>query len=324
VNVIEHPNPTPVIIGNLFTCSANPTTLYVDSASIYTNYVWSNTSTNDSVSTVSGLFTVTVTDTNGCVGTSPPITVVNANPLVSISGVQPFCPGDSILLTANPTIPSGANYVWSTTATTQSDQVYTGGDYNVTINYSNGCHAADTFTVTMFNGPNANFTTNPPGSTNLGAPVNFTDISTVSGGTITTWYWDFGDASGSHPSTQNPVHQYGENGTYTITLAVQSLDGCWDTIRKQYEIISEIQVPNVFTPNSSGSAGLNQFFYFKNLEYYPSSKLQVYNRWGVKVYESADYQNNWTGDKHPDGVYYFILNGPKLKEPIVGFVQILR
>ncbi len=324
VNVIEHPNPTPVIIGNLFTCSSNPTILYVDSASIYTNFVWSNSSTNDSVSTVSGSFTVTVTDTNGCVGTSPSITVVNASPAVTILGVQPFCPGDSILLTANPTILSGANYAWSTAATTQSDYVYSSGAYNVTVNYSNGCHAADTVTVTANNGPSANFTTNPPGSTNLGAPVNFNDISTVSGGSITTWYWDFGDASGSHPNSQNPIHQYGDNGIYTITLAVQSSDGCWDTIRKNYEIVSEIQVPNVFTPNNAGADGLNQFFYLKNLEYYPSSTLKVYNRWGIKVYESTNYQNNWTGGNHPDGVYYFVLDGPKLKKPLYGFVQILR
>lgn len=324
VDVIVHPNPTPAIIGNLFTCSSNLTTLYIDSASLYTNYVWSNSSTNDSVTTVTGTFTVTVTDSNGCTATSPPVTVVNVSPTVAISGEQPFCPGDSILLTGNPSIPSGANYLWSTTAITQSEYVSVPDTYHLTVSYSNGCSASDSAIVTMFNGPNANFITNPPGQTNLGAPVTFTDISNVSGASIASWYWDFGDASGSHPTTQNPIHQYGENGIFTITLIVQSSDGCWDTIRKNYEIISEIQVPNIFTPNNGGITGLNQFFYFKNLEYYPSSNLKIFNRWGVKVYENSNYQNNWTGGNHPDGVYYFILDGPKLKEPLYGFVQILR
>lgn len=318
------PLPTPVILGDLFTCGVNPTILYLDSADIYANFVWSNSSTNDSVVTLSGTFTITVTDTNGCTKISPLVTVVNANPTLSILGVQPFCPGDSILLTGNPSISSGANYLWSTTAITQSDYVSSGGIYYLSVSYANGCSVSDTVTITEFYTPNANFITSPPGSTHLGSLVNLTDISTVSGSTITNWFWDFGDASGSHPTSQNPSHLYGENGTFTITLAVESSNGCWDTIRKNYDVISDIQAPNIFTPNNGGVTGLNQFFYFKNLEYYPSSNLKIFNRWGVKVYENSNYQNNWTGGNHPDGVYYFILDGPKLKEPLYGFVQILR
>lgn len=318
------PLPTPLILGNLITCHVTPTNLYIDSAALYSNFVWSNASSNDSLSTLNGTFTITVTDVNGCVGTSPPVTVVNSNPTVTISGAQPFCPGDSILLTGHPSITAGVNYLWSTTAITQTDYVSAAGIYYLIVSYSNGCSSSDSVTVTEFSEPNANFITTPPGSTHLGSLVTCTDISTVSGGTISNWYWDFGDASGSHPSSQSPSHLYGENGTFTITLAVQSSNGCWDTIQKNYDVISDIQVPNIFTPNNGGLTGVNQFFYLKNLDYYPNTSLKVYNRWGAKVYESSNYQNNWKGDNHPDGVYYYILDGPKLKEPIIGFVQILR
>jgi gliding motility-associated-like protein len=41
-------------------------------------------------------------------------------------------------------------------------------------------------------------------------------------------------------------------------------------------------------------------------------KAQVFNRYGAKVYESNNYQNNWNGtykgDPLPDGTYYYIVN----------------
>ncbi|MGZ6519692.1 MAG: T9SS type B sorting domain-containing protein, partial [Bacteroidia bacterium] len=151
--------------------------------------------------------------------------------------------------------------------------------------------------------------------------VNFTDMSTVPSGTIVSWIWNFGDSSTVFTTGQNPTHVYGANGTYIVTLAVQSSNGCWDTIKHEYTIVSDIEVPNIFTPNGDGK---NDFFEFKNLEFFPSANLVVYNRWGNKVYEKADYQNNWNGGTQKDGVYYFILTAPKLDKPVTGFIQILR
>ena len=47
-------------------------------------------------------------------------------------------------------------------------------------------------------------------------------------------------------------------------------------------------------------------------------ELQIFNRWGAKIYESNNYQNNWNGfahsssigksDKVPTGTYYYIIN----------------
>src|SRR5262249_30740732 len=51
--------------------------------------------------------------------------------------------------------------------------------------------------------------------------ANFTDGSA----SPTSWHWDFGD--GSTSTQQNPSHTYNTNGTYTVTLIVQS-SGCTD------------------------------------------------------------------------------------------------
>jgi hypothetical protein len=42
------------------------------------------------------------------------------------------------------------------------------------------------------------------------------------------------------------------------------------------------------------------------------------------VYESADYENQWTGGNLSDGVYYFILEGPNLEKVYTGYVQLIR
>jgi hypothetical protein len=67
-----------------------------------------------------------------------------------------------------------------------------------------------------------------------------------------------------------------------------------------------IKIPNVFTPGVKD--GLNDAFVIENLP--PNSSLIIYNRWGTVVYESKNYLNDWTGDNHSDGVYYYILTTP--------------
>ncbi|HTB07823.1 MAG TPA: choice-of-anchor L domain-containing protein [Bacteroidia bacterium] len=82
----------------------------------------------------------------------------------------------------------------------------------------------------------------------------------------------------------------------------------------------DVKVPNIFTP---GTGDINSKFYIYNLDKYPYSNLMVINRWGTRVYYSTYYQNNWDGDKVPDGTYYYILTLPNsiIKE---GFVTIVR
>jgi gliding motility-associated-like protein len=316
-----YPSPTPEITGALFTCGLGSTTISVDSATLYTSITWSDLSTGNSVTTNSGTYTVTVTGANGCTGTSPAVTVINANPTVDITGAQSFCPGDSAVLFANVNLPSGASYLWSTSETTPSIVVTTSGTYSVAISYSNGCSTSDSESVNVYSAPVANFSISPSVSAFMGTPVSFTDLSGVSPGSITTWNWNFGDSLGSVSSLQNPVHIYSVNGVYQVTLAVQSNNGCWDTVMVDYTIISEVLVPNVFTPNGDGK---NDLLVFKNLEFFPNSALTIYNRWGKKIYKSDDYQNNWGGENHSDGVYYYILEGPQLKETRYGFVQIFN
>jgi gliding motility-associated-like protein/uncharacterized repeat protein (TIGR01451 family) len=61
-------------------------------------------------------------------------------------------------------------------------------------------------------------------------------------------------------------------------------------------------VSNVVTPNGDGK---NDYFYIRNLDEYPDSKLYIFNRWGAQVYYSNNYQNDWKGTGLAEGTYYY-------------------
>ncbi|MGP8215642.1 MAG: choice-of-anchor L domain-containing protein [Bacteroidia bacterium] len=82
----------------------------------------------------------------------------------------------------------------------------------------------------------------------------------------------------------------------------------------------DIVVPNIFTP---GSGNINSTFSIINLDKYPNSNLQIFNRWGDMIYYSTNYQNDWTGDNEPDGTYFYIITLENL-EVKKGFVTIVR
>ena len=98
-------------------------------------------------------------------------------------------------------------------------------------------------------------------------------------------------------------------GTYQITIQDVCLNSQNDQVSIAVEPSCVLNIPNIITPNGHGPA-VNEYFYIENLDKFPGSSLEVYNRWGTKVYESTDYKNNWSGSKYSDGVYYYILTVP--------------
>jgi hypothetical protein len=94
--------------GNLYLCPGQTTSLVADSG--FVNYQW-NTGYSGRNLTVSqhGSYQVTVTDGNGCTGTSS-IIVVSTPSLVPSSN-SPVCEGNAIVLSANSIF--GAGYSWT-------------------------------------------------------------------------------------------------------------------------------------------------------------------------------------------------------------------
>lgn len=80
--------------------------------------------------------------------------------------------------------------------------------------------------------PNADFQASVSGLS-----VSFTNQSTDSDGSITSYSWAFGD--GLVSTQANPTHTYGAAGTYTVQLTVTDDDGETDTISKQVSVAAD-------------------------------------------------------------------------------------
>ncbi len=118
-------------------------------------YSWSNGMSGSSITvtpSTSTQYSVTVVDANSCSDSDTMDVVVNANPIVSITGTDTICAGNSTVLNA-----SGAqNYLWSNSDTTQSTSVapLSTSSFTVTGMDMNGCTDSATFTVNVNAAPN--------------------------------------------------------------------------------------------------------------------------------------------------------------------------
>ena len=127
--------PTCLITGNGSICQGQSTQLCVPAGSA--SYLWSTGATTNCITvSVAGNYSVTVTESIGCVSTCSKIVTVNPLPSCLITGNGSICQGQSTQLCA----PAGsASYLWSTGATTNCITVNATGTYTVTVTNINGC-----------------------------------------------------------------------------------------------------------------------------------------------------------------------------------------
>ncbi|MFY7883525.1 MAG: DUF642 domain-containing protein, partial [Dolichospermum sp.] len=95
---------------------------------------------------VAGTHLFTITDANGCTGTTS-ITITEPEALIKASKGTDFCVGSSNTLTAI----GGNSYLWNTGETTASINVSNAGTYSVTISTTSGCSVVKQITVKTFN-----------------------------------------------------------------------------------------------------------------------------------------------------------------------------
>jgi gliding motility-associated-like protein len=205
IKVTVNSRPVISLSGQDTVCSGSSATL---SASGGTNYLWSNGATTSSITNI--LYsntTYTIQVSNGSCFKDTTIKVeVTPSPIVSLSGNNILCAGDSTTLTAS----GGMSYLWSNGATTSNITVKPSGTITYTLAVSNGICTKDTsIKVTVNPSPNIIISGN-------NAIICYGDSSTlaVSGGG--TYLWSTGSTSSSI------VVKPASNSTYTVTVTTDN------------------------------------------------------------------------------------------------------
>ena len=121
----------------------------------------------------------------------------------------------------------------------------------------------------------------------------------------------------------NPVVTPISDITYTLT--VTSSKGCSASSRVLVSVLKAPVVPNTFTPNGDG---INDTWNIKYLDTYADGTVEVFNRYGNKVYSSIGYSIPWDGRfknvNLPVSTYYYIINPKHGRKIISGWVTIIR
>ena len=292
-------------------CNVNDGSIIVSQSGGQAPYTYNIGSGNQSSNAFTGLtagnYTVIITDNNACVttvtcsvgtgsGSSPTITVNSPT----------ICAGTNTIITAN----GAVNYSWSNAATLNSASGYSvvanptvTTIYTITGTSSNACAGFNTSTVTVLPAPSSSFTGITDLNVTTGTILQLNNLSS----NATSFKWVSCDNAISTNSILTlPLTTIGD---CCISLIAYS-NLCTDTVTKCVKVFSEFEllIPNVFSPNGDQA---NDVFKItsKGLK---TLHCEIYNRWGMKLYEWDDINGYWDGKTKtglaPDGTYFFIVN----------------
>ncbi len=251
---------------------------------------------------------ITIELTDGCGSTMQTIVIpvsVNPTPLISFSaditsGCKPLCIQFSDLTTNLNR--SGIQRVWSFgngDTLSGNNPFYCFNDtgtYSVSLTETSDSGCSGTLSminmIRVYAPPVAGFNYAPNPINILNPQVQFTDESS-SKYPLLQWYWRFEQGSDSISTEQNPLHTYGDTGTYCATLVVVDEHGCMDSITNCLVVnpLFTFYIPDAFSPNGDG---INDVFMPRG-SYVKSYEMYIYDRWGQQLFHSTDINNGWNG-----------------------------
>ncbi|NMD01584.1 MAG: T9SS type B sorting domain-containing protein, partial [Bacteroidales bacterium] len=283
------------------------------------SYLWNNNSTNANLTQIGpGTYSVTVTDNHQCTSVYGNIQITEPDELVlNLSATNNQCPSDN-LASASVNVYGGMSpytYQWNSGQTSSSINQISGGYHAVTVTDANQCNKTDSIYVIS-----------PDGFTNNAIIIRDTinGIASIdnqiNGGTPPYQYaW-------SNGQTGEDLYNI-EAGTYILTVT----DATNCTFIDTFDIKLPILIPTVFTPNGDNT---NDKFAIKNIHIVSKVHIEIYNRWGNKMFtfdgtgsQYSNPSNQWNGKYNgkelPMGsfVYIVIVNDTDVHN---GVVSILR
>lgn len=283
---------------------------------------WSDGSTSkDRLNINSGDYLLTTTDENGCQATTPVLIPATTYVFANAGKDTTVCEGSTISLQGQ----GGSSFLWSPSSglsnpniANPSATINHNSTYILTVTGANGCYNTDTVNINIY--PKLGLSAGNDTTMIINNPVNLN----ATGGPFVSYLWT---PSGglSDPTIPNPVANPRTSQLYIVSAVDQN--GCTEKDSIYINVIERIVIYSSFSPNDDG---INDFWDIDHAEYYPDIIVEVFNRWGEKLFSSKGYtsEKRWDGyykgKPVPIGTYYYVIipyNGAK---PITGPLTIIR
>jgi len=299
---------------NKMLCSDS--SIILDAGPDKNSYLWEPGGATTETITVKDTGTYSVTVTKGSctyqdtvkIGIHAPIA-----PLFSEDSIS-FCANVKTAISVDTTY---NNYLWQTGSAQQSIFPTTTGYYNVRVENQYGCTKTDSIYVTIKPLPIVKISDNKQDTsafcTDSNVTLTATPVNAVPA--IKSYLWQNNDSG----AVYGPLpHSYPD----TYWVKTTGVNGCVTSDTLFADCTPYVWIPNVFTPNND-PLHLNEVFFVVGLR--PNIwTLQVFDRWGGRVYYNTEYDNNWNGHGLDDGVYYYYLHHVQNKANFKGWVEIIR
>lgn len=326
INVLTVADPTITAVGPFCSDASSITLTAVSPGGTWTGTGVINPSTgafNPAAATI-GTNLITYTIPGACGGTDTVIITVNQTGNAAWTLQSSICDDDPSI-NLNSLVTGTPGGTWSGPGVTGSTFDPSGLSGSTTITYSEGtppCEDVQSFSINV-SVIDASFTATP---TNGLAPLSvvFNNTST----NATSYIWTYGNGISSTAIDSSLVYE--DYGVYVVTLIATNSAGCTDTAAVTIiaDAISSMIVPNIFSPN--GDIHNNEFMV--NAIAITTFHCEIYDRWGLKMYEWDDVNRGWAGlakngSPAPDGTYYYMISATGFDGKdyqLKGFLSLVR
>lgn len=271
-------------------------------------YEWTNSVSDDAtaIDLENGLYEVTITDINGCTDVTS-YSLLSAPPVVAEVPVpvEPVCFGDQTCITVeNPSGGTGTGYRFSINNSSlfpidSCVQVFA-GEYTISVFDSDGC----SYDTTLLINQPSEYLVSLGGDllVELGDSTTIVSVQLNQDFVVDTLIWNGTEPFECFDDDCDQIFVYpAVDAVYSITAV--SIEGCLVTDEIVVRIDDErrVYIPNTFTPNGDGVNDIFQLFTGRGVE--EIVLLQVYDRWGNKMYEALDVSPNPGGTIGWDGKF---------------------
>ena len=137
--------------------------------------------------------------------------------------------------------------------------------------------------------------------------------SSIAGPLNSKWFYVKNGRSTLFSTYSSPIYELpADTGRFQVMLIASSDKACSDTFSSTVVLVPDIIafIPNAFTPDNKGPESNATFSVIS--DHAQAFQIEIYNKWGQKVFESKDINNSWDGtflSQHcPNGVYVYSIN----------------